>query len=302
MYFYPQSYFTRNSGEDTENETVCLTGAQSAQNSYRDFSKSFLPLKHITQILVFISICYCFYYQFNRKLLPNYNYIQTIDLETRQFLYKLAKSNLPTVVDFGRRILTAELAYEAIKKNVKGDFVETGVFTGGMTILMYKVLDKFGYMMPHKKKIYACDSFEGLPSPGLNDPEKDAKGKFSAGLETVKQNFNQYNVPEEAITIIPGWFNISLSKANIKSISFLRLDGDFYESTLDALNALYPKVSIGGLIYVDDYYSFQGCKKAVDEYRMRFNIASPLNFQYIPEQNTFDEFSKIEAVWWIKTG
>jgi hypothetical protein len=85
-------------------------------------------------------------------------------LDIRRVLWSFATTpKLPTVVSQGRLLLTSELAYRAIQDGIDGDFVETGVFTGGSTILLYKVLSTFDKPndMSSKKKIFACDSFEG---------------------------------------------------------------------------------------------------------------------------------------------
>ena len=243
--------------------------------------------------------------------------------ETRKELFELSNlPHLPTIVSQSRRILTAELAYRVLHDAIPGDFVETGVFSGGTTILMYKVLERFESLFKTRKlkTVVACDSFDGmqlglqfftfyyqyiigLPAPSALNSNKPhiSTGTFKAGMDRVLENLRVFNVNTTRIKLVPGWFNESLSRANIGPISFLRLDGDFYESTRDALTALYAQVSIGGLVYVDDYYAFDGCKRAVDEFRSLNGISSPLVDQYLPENYERGEWKAIEAVWWVKT-
>ena len=113
------------------------------------------------------------------------------------------------------------------------------------------------------------------------------------------------------IHIGKGWFNTTLPKAHVKQISFLRLDGDLFVSTWEGLHYLYPKLSAGGYVYVDDYGSFEGCKRAVNLYRQRHNITSRMwpVFERPPilapgmkaMKGTEGELEyKVEAVWWRK--
>ena len=158
----------------------------------------------------------------NRGLIEPTNAIQ-------QELWKLASTpNLPTLVSIARIVLTNLLAYEVLKNNIPGDFVETGVFTGGACIVMYKILQAYGN---GGRKLYAFDSFEGLPEP----VEKDKIGSliagekkwFSAGLDIFINNMKKFDAFDNK-TVIPikGWFNETLPNAPVERISFLRLDGD----------------------------------------------------------------------------
>eukprot|EP00929_Paragymnodinium_shiwhaense_P055718 TRINITY_DN27900_c0_g1_i7.p2 TRINITY_DN27900_c0_g1~~TRINITY_DN27900_c0_g1_i7.p2 ORF type:complete len:107 (-),score=8.65 TRINITY_DN27900_c0_g1_i7:273-593(-) len=102
-------------------------------------------------------------------------------------------------------------------------------------------------------------------------------------------------MPGAQVHILKGWFNETLPDASIKAISFLRLDGDMYVSTVDGLRYLYPRLSVGGFVYIDDYGSFTGCRNAVEEYRTLKQITSPM--YVIPEDGT----DKFEGVWWQKS-
>src|ERR1044072_2882529 len=76
--------------------------------------------------------------------------------------------------------------------------------------------------------------------------------------------------------VVWGWFSDTLPDAPIERLAVLRLDGDMYSSTWDALTALYAKVSPGGFVIVDDYHAVPGCKQAVDDFRPRHAIDAPL--------------------------
>ncbi|RPH80243.1 MAG: hypothetical protein EHM80_05790, partial [Nitrospiraceae bacterium] len=73
-----------------------------------------------------------------------------------------------------------------------------------------------------------------------------------------------------------GWFRDTLPTAPISQLAVLRLDGDLYESTMDALNALYPKVSPGGFVVVDDY-GLPTCRAAIDDFRRARGIIDPIH-------------------------
>lgn len=102
---------------------------------------------------------------------------------------------------------------------------------------------------------------------------------------------------------LPPRFNETLPAAPIDKVAYLRLDGDLYVSTRDALEALYHKVSPGGVIYVDDYGSFKGCKAAVDEFRQKQAVPCPLYRSALPEQGLVGvaaEAATWESAWWVK--
>ena len=197
-----------------------------------------------------------------------------------------------SIVSRQRLRLTATLTYASLFH--QGDVVETGVFTGGSSFVMLKIILDFDKC----KKLWAFDSFQGLPDPVQEDKignrKVGRKGEFTAEYELFKENLMKNNVwVNQRIQVVPGWFSDTVSNAKIQNISFLRLDGDLYKSTKDVLTALYPKVVYGGFVYIDDYYVFNGCKSAVDEYRSQYGIQNPL-------QRVTESAGNVEAVWWVK--
>jgi O-methyltransferase len=163
-------------------------------------------------------------------------------------------------------------------ENVPGDLIETGVWRGGASILMRGYLAAWEM---NDRKLWVADSFEGLPVPSL--PE-DEGWDFSAAkvpilaipLEEVQENFRRYNLLDDQVQFLKGWFCDTLSTAPIDKLAVLRLDGDLYESTMDGLNALYDKVSPGGFIIVDDYGDFEPCRRAITEVREKHGISDPI--------------------------
>jgi len=165
----------------------------------------------------------------------------------------------------------------ALQDGVPGDFIETGVWRGGACIFMRAVLEVH---QVRDRSVWLADSFEGLPAPSV-DADKhyvdlSENPYLAVSLEDVKSNFGRFGLLNEQVKFLKGWFKDTLGTAPIKQLAILRLDGDMYESTMDALNALYQKVSNGGFVIVDDYHSWQTCKRAVDEFRAQKGIHDPI--------------------------
>ncbi|MBC7473061.1 MAG: tetratricopeptide repeat protein [Candidatus Sericytochromatia bacterium] len=164
---------------------------------------------------------------------------------------------------------------ETIKNNIDGDLVETGVWRGGATILMRAILKAYNIK---DKLVWVADSFEGLPQPNPNLYPADKNLNFNdpnfinVSIEEVKSNFRKYGLLDDQVKFLKGWFKDTLPDAQIEKISVLRLDGDMYESTMDAMKYLYPKLSIGGYVIVDDWGALPMCKQAIIDYRNKYNI------------------------------
>lgn len=170
---------------------------------------------------------------------------------------------------------------DALAAKVPGDLIETGVWRGGACIFMRAILQAHNVT---DRNVWVADSFQGLPPPNEEKYPAD-KGDphhlmlhLAVSLETVKANFEQYNLLDDQVRFLKGWFKDTLPTAPIEKIAVLRLDGDMYESTMDALTNLYPKVSPGGFVIIDDYGAVPSCKKAVTDFRRAQGINDPLWF------------------------
>lgn len=162
-------------------------------------------------------------------------------------------------------------------KDIKGCVIECGVWRGGMTAAISEIFGK-------QRKYYLFDSFEGLPDvkeidgKAANDWQNNKEGAFyfdncTAEIEYAEKSMKLSLAPN--YEIIKGWFSEVLPEIKInEEIALLRLDGDWYESTMDCLIHLYPKVIIGGVIIIDDYYMWDGCAKAVHDYFSINNITA----------------------------
>ncbi len=166
----------------------------------------------------------------------------------------------------------------ALRQDVPGDVIETGVWRGGATIFMRAILKAYGVT---DRCVWVADSFNGLPPPNPDSYPADAGDLhytiklLAISLDEVKSNFEKYGLLDDQVRFLPGWFRDSLPSAPIEQLAVIRLDGDMYESTMDALSALYPKLSKGGYLIVDDY-ELPGCKQAVDDYRAEHRIVDKI--------------------------
>lgn len=167
-----------------------------------------------------------------------------------------------------------------LRDGIPGDFIETGVWRGGATIFMRAVLKAYGVT---DRTVWVADSFEGLPPPDTDNYPQDADDThhtlqaLQVSMEDVQANFSKYGLLDDKVRFLKGWFKDTLPTASIERLSIIRLDGDMYESTMDGLKNLYPKLSVGGYVIVDDYGYWDACRRAVHNYRDANDITEPIH-------------------------
>lgn len=192
-----------------------------------------------------------------------------------------------TMIGHARMRNLRMLTERALTEGVPGDLIETGIWRGGACIYMSAILAAYG---DKERRVFCADSFKGLPEPDAAYPadEGDPHSTFEelrVTAEQVRENFERYGLLSDQVVFLEGWFKDTLPTAPIEKLAVLRLDGDMYESTIQALDALYHKVSPGGFVVVDDYI-LRPCAKAVDDFRAANKIVAPM----IPVDSA--------AVWW----
>lgn len=164
-----------------------------------------------------------------------------------------------------------------IKENIPGDLIETGVWRGGATIFMKGLVNYYN----QNRLVFVADSFEGLPPPDAKYPDDNGDihhtiNYLAVDLDTVTDNFKRYDLLDDNVVFVKGFFETSLKKEpRIQKLAILRLDGDMYSSTIQVLDELYHKVSKGGYIIIDDY-GLYGCRKAVTDFRNKHSIKEEL--------------------------
>jgi hypothetical protein len=179
----------------------------------------------------------------------------------------------------------------ALKDGVPGDVIETGVWQGGTTILMRAVFKAYGI---NDRKVYVADSFGGLPSPDLTNYPQDQVFDYvipelAVTMAKVRNNFRLYGLLDDQVSFVRGWFKDSLPALKSNTWSVIRLDGDLYQSTMDALTNLYPQLAPGGFCIIDDF-EIPVCAQAVSDYRETHNIT--------------DEILQVDwtGIYWRKSG
>ncbi len=185
-----------------------------------------------------------------------------------------------TMVGEKRLANLRSLVERALNDGIAGDFIETGVWRGGCCILMRGILEAYGIA---DRKVWVCDSFEGLPDPNPRDfPADDGLflsqfKELAISLEQVQENFRRYGLLDGQVEFVKGWFSDTLPGLEAGPFAVLRLDGDLYESTIVALESLYPRLSVGGYVIIDDYHVIPQCRDAVTHYRDRHGITDPIH-------------------------
>jgi O-methyltransferase len=168
---------------------------------------------------------------------------------------------------------------EVLRDGVPGDLLEAGVWRGGASIFMKGCLEALGDC---GRRVWLADSFEGLPPP---DPVRYPKDegdrhwqwrRLAVPEDEVRDNFRRYGLLDDRVRFLRGWFADTLPAAPVDRLAVLRLDGDMYGSTMETLQPLYPKVSPGGFIIVDDYGAVPACRAAVEDYRSEHGVSEPL--------------------------
>ena len=165
-----------------------------------------------------------------------------------------------------------------IADGVPGDLIETGAWRGGATIYMRAILKAYGET---GRTVFVADSFEGLPAfDGRYEADAGdqhhTRDELAISVDQVRDNFARYDLLDDQVQFLVGWFSDTLPKAPIEQLAVLRLDGDMYSSTMDALEALYDKVSPGGYVIVDDYGAVPACAKAIHDFRDARGITDPI--------------------------
>lgn len=181
--------------------------------------------------------------------------------------------------------------------SVEGDIIEAGCFTGATAVFMRALLEQEQPPPPQPsslpppplpRRLFVADSFEGIPQPrtarGLRiDGPQVAHGsaawpeRYAARQAQVRSTFRRYGLLDERVVLVPGFFNVSLVREPVAAatLALVHIDADAYESVLDALVALHPRLALGGHMIIDDYH-LPGVRQAVHEYRERHGVRAPI--------------------------
>lgn len=168
----------------------------------------------------------------------------------------------------------------AIADGVPGGLIETGVWRGGSCIFMRACLEAFG---DTTRGVWVADSFRGLPPPDAGRYPADAgdthhldSHALAISRSAVEENFRRYGLLDGRVKFLEGWFADTLPAAETGPLAVVRLDGDMYGSTMDAIEALYPRLSPGGFLIVDDFHHHEPCARAIHDYRAAHRITETI--------------------------
>lgn len=196
------------------------------------------------------------------------------------FERELISATRTTTMTSPERLIALIRAIDHLERNrIAGDIVECGVWRGGSMYAAAKTLLKTSNV---RRKLWLYDTFEGMPPPTKHDVDfrgneadallasdhrDDPQGVWCvSGLTEVQQHLEASGYPAEQIEYVVGPVEETLPRRTPDRIALLRLDTDWYRSTRCEMDILYPRLVSGGILIVDDYGHWQGCREAIDEY------------------------------------
>eukprot|EP00667_Euglena_gracilis_P011911 EG_transcript_12198 len=187
-----------------------------------------------------------------------------------------------TMVGFRRLHNVQSLLEDAIFRGVPGDFIETGVWRGGLCLVAAALFQAYGQFP--QRKVWLADSFQGIPPSTWRVDRRFHRDSHELGilnnnsLAAVRQSFHRYGLLSDNIQWLPGYFNETLPPARSQWTSFavIRLDGDLYQSVYESFVNLYPFLSPGGYAIIDDYWDWVGARLATETYMKEQGVAARL--------------------------
>ncbi|GAB1640120.1 TylF/MycF/NovP-related O-methyltransferase [Krasilnikovia sp. MM14-A1259] len=200
-----------------------------------------------------------------------------------------------TMIGYARLDNIRELTENVLLDGIPGDFLEAGVGRGGAMIFLRGVLRAYGVT---DRTVWLADSFQGFPEPpadaryrmsdvypDLTDEQHEQRRQAAQAMkeqflrggsaDEVRNNFRRYGLLDDQVRLLPGWLADTLPTAPVSRLAILRVDNDLYDSTYATLEHLYPKVSAGGYVIVDDYHFLEECRRAVHDYLKAAEVPDP---------------------------
>jgi O-methyltransferase len=189
----------------------------------------------------------------------------------------IARARPYTMTSFARLVALVQAVQHVVRSGIPGPIAECGVWRGGSMMAVAGTLLAEG---DTTRDLYLYDTFEGMSSPGEQDVDfsgipaatrfrKASKRKQSwcyASMEDVQANLESTGYPQDRMHFIKGKVENTLPQSAPETLSILRLDTDWYESTRHELECLYPRLEQGGILIIDDYGHWRGARRATDEF------------------------------------
>jgi hypothetical protein len=167
-----------------------------------------------------------------------------------------------------------------LSEKIPGDFMEAGCWRGGVTIFMRGFLKAYGDV---ERSVWCADSFLGEPIPKPATYPDDEwnefykESLFVASFDDVRETFAGFGLLDDRVKFVRGWFEDTLPTCRVEKLAVVRIDGDLYGSNWTCMEHLYPKVSPGGFVILDDYFVWPAARKAIDDYRSQHSIDEPIH-------------------------
>ncbi len=196
------------------------------------------------------------------KLRDRFNRVQAL------FLPEPYRSVLPyTMVGIKRLQTLDRLVRQVDEAGLGGDVVECGTCNGGSAAILARVACR----SPLGRHTWLLDSFAGLPPAGDRDGAlaREYTGLCRGQIDRVREVLRRVGVPEQAVTLVRGWFHETLPGLAVERIALLHIDADWYESVMVCLEHLYDRVQPGGFLVFDDYGYWEGCRRAWHDFAAR---------------------------------
>ncbi len=201
---------------------------------------------------------------------------QTLRDMEKPFLALAEKCQPYTVTSRERMYALYKAVQYVVRARIPGDIVECGLWKGGSSMLAALALIEAGEM---DRKFHLYDTFTGMSQPTAEDVDFEGmdaaarmvefdnrKDRAPSGLEETRANLLSTGYPPERLVFVKGKVEDTIPGTAPEAIAILRLDTDWYESTLHELRHLFPLLSPGGVLIIDDYGHWRGARQAVDEY------------------------------------
>ncbi len=202
-----------------------------------------------------------------------------------------------TMTTPARQFALHKAAHHIVRAGITGDYVECGVWRGGSSMMAALSLIEAG---DTTRTMWLYDTYAGMSKPTERDARLKVNGAGApaidkwitdqrdgfnewcfASVEDVTANMHSTGYPRERIRFVKGMVETTIPTTVPDRIALLRLDTDFYESTLHEMRHLYPRLAPGGVLIIDDYGVWRGSKLAVDEYLAE--IGEPLLLTSVDE-------------------
>lgn len=220
-----------------------------------------------------------------KRLITNYAYLgggySFVDFDPQRHYehdtssWRIDPQSRPmTLLSLAQLEMIQEAVLDIDRRGVSGDFIEAGIWRGGAIIFMRALLKAYGI---DNRQIIGADSFEGIPQnvSFKHDPVDTWQDRWAASLQEVKGNIERLGLLDDRVEFLPGFFADSLSAIENRDFALIRLDSDSYDSVMTSLEHLYPRLSPGGIIIIDDWH-LVGCRFAVEAYRKEYGITEEI--------------------------